>query len=121
MGSPVSAVVADLYMEFLEELALRTAPTKPCLWKRYVDDTCCIVKKGTVEELLTHLNSVRPLIRFTVEVEKDEKLPDDSLEKDDGSLDVTVYRKPTHTDQYLDFHSHHRSTPGQEGNGQVLV
>ena len=29
MGSPVSAVVADLYMEFFEELALRTAPTKP--------------------------------------------------------------------------------------------
>ena len=26
MGSPISAVVADLYMEFFEELALRTAP-----------------------------------------------------------------------------------------------
>ena len=74
MGSPVSAVVADLYMDFFEELALRTAPTKPRLWKRYVDDTCCIVKKGTVEELLTHLNSVRPSIRFTVEVEKDGRL-----------------------------------------------
>ena len=31
MGSPISAVVADLYMEFFEELALRTAPTKPRL------------------------------------------------------------------------------------------
>ena len=28
MGSPVSAVVADLYMEFFEELTLKTAPTK---------------------------------------------------------------------------------------------
>ena len=27
--------------------------------------------------------------------------------RDAGSLDVTVYRKPTHTDRYLDFHSHH--------------
>ena len=75
MGSPISAVVANLYMEFFEELALRSAPAKPRLfWKRHVDDTCCIVKKGTVEGLLDHLNSVRPSIGFTVEV-KDGGLP----------------------------------------------
>ena len=51
MRSPVSAAVADLFMEFFEELALRTAPTKPRLWKRYAHDTCCIMKKGTMDEL----------------------------------------------------------------------
>ena len=35
MGSPVSAVVANPYMEFFEELALEMAPTRPRLWKRY--------------------------------------------------------------------------------------
>ena len=75
MGSPVSAVVANLYMEFFKELALRYAPAKPRLWKRYVDDTCCIVKRGTAEGLLDHLNSVRPFIRFIVGVEKDGGLP----------------------------------------------
>ena len=112
MGSPVSAVVANLYMEFFEELALKSAPSKPRLWKTYVDDTCCIVKKGTVEGLLSHLNSVRPSIGFTVEVEREGSLPflDTLLQRrDDGSLDVTVYRKPTHTDRYLDFQSHHPS------------
>ena len=112
MGFPVSAVVANLYMEFFEELALKAAPSKPRLWKRYVDDTCCIVKKGTVEGLLSHLNSVRPSIRFTVEEEREGSLPflDTLLQRrDDGSLDVTVYRKPTHTYRYLDFQSHHPS------------
>ena len=47
MGSPVSAVVANLYMEFFEDLALASAPKRPRMWKRYVDDTCCIVQRGT--------------------------------------------------------------------------
>ena len=58
MGSPVSAVVVNLYMEFFEELALNTTPVEPHLWKRYVDNTCCILKNGEVEGLLDHLNSV---------------------------------------------------------------
>ena len=58
MGSPVSPIVADLYMEFFEDIALHTAPNRPRLWKRYVDDTCCIVKKGEVDQPLQHLVSV---------------------------------------------------------------
>ena len=35
MGSPVSPIVANLYMEYLEHKALSTAPTPPRLWCRY--------------------------------------------------------------------------------------
>ena len=103
-------MVANLYMEFFEELALETAPTRPRLWKRYVDDTFCILRKGSTEKLLHHLNGVRPTIKFTVEQEEDGTLPFlDTLlrRREDGSLDVSVYRKPTHTDRYLHFESHH--------------
>ena len=110
MGSPVSAVVANLYVEHFEQIALGTAKNRPRIWKRYVDDTFCIVKAGEVDELLSHINSIRPSIKFTVEVEKDGCLPflDTLLTRNhDGSLAITVYRKPTHTDRYLHFNSHH--------------
>ena len=110
MGALVSAVVANLYMEFFEELALRSAPVRPRLWKQYVDDTYCIAKRNTVEGLLNHLNSIRPLIQFTLELEKDGSLPflDTHLRRrKDGTLNITVYRKTTHTDLYLNFKSHH--------------
>ena len=109
MCSPVSAMVANLYVEFFEELALETAPTRPRLWKRYVDDTFCILRKGSTKELLHHLNGVRPTIKFTVEQEEDGTLPFlDMLlrRREDGSLNISVYRKPMHTDQYLHFESH---------------
>ena len=110
MGSPVSAVVANLYMEFFEELAVRTAPARPRIWKRYVDDTFTLVKKGDVDELLVHLNSIRPSIKLTTELEEGGSIPflDTRVtRKVDGKLDVTVYCKPTHTDRYLHFSSHH--------------
>ena len=37
MGSPISPIVANLYVEYFEQKALNTAST-PRLWCRYVDD-----------------------------------------------------------------------------------
>ena len=64
-----------MYMEFFEELALQLAPSRPRFWKRYVDDTCCIMEKDEVEPSLNHLNSVRTTIKFTLELERDGSLP----------------------------------------------
>ena len=36
MGSPVSAVIANLVMEDIEHRALTTAPVSPSFWKRFV-------------------------------------------------------------------------------------
>ena len=38
MGSPVSPIVANLFMEAFESKALSSYPTPPCFWGRYVDD-----------------------------------------------------------------------------------
>ena len=114
MGSPVSPLVANLFMEHLEERLLDTAPVelKPRLWKRYVDDILEVVKKTAVEEFTDFLNKLDESgsIKFTYEMELDGKLPFLDLlitRKDTGEVKLQIYRKPTHTDQYLIFSSHH--------------
>ena len=95
---------------------LRTKSSKHCsppprFWHRYVDDTFVIHKGANQQGFLQHINSVDPAIRFTVEDNKEDgSIPFlDTIVKPevDGSLSITVYRKPTHTDQYLQCDSHH--------------
>ena len=110
MGSPVSAVIANLVMEDIEHRALTTAPVSPSFWKRFVDDVISAVSQDEIVVLLQHLNSIEPSIQFTVERETDGKLPflDTCVQRTtDGKLETVVYRKPTHTDKYLSFNSHH--------------
>ena len=52
MGSPISPVVANLYMEDLETKALQTAQNPPSFWRRFVDDTLTILKSSNTDEFL---------------------------------------------------------------------
>ena len=74
MGSPVSAVIANLYMESFEEQAITTSSYEPRIWKRYVDDTFTILDRENVDDFLQHLDNRQPFIQFTMETEKDKKL-----------------------------------------------
>ena len=48
MGSPVSAIVANLCMQVIEEPAIKSATTPPKIWKRFVDDSFAIINKNAV-------------------------------------------------------------------------
>ena len=75
-----------------------------------MDDTFTILDRENVDDFLQYLNNHQPSIRFTMETEKDNKLAflDTAvLREPDGRLTTSVYRKPTHTDQYLAYDSHH--------------
>ena len=87
-----------------------STPVKPFFWKRYVDDVISAVSGNEAERLLSHLNSVEPSIQFTLEREKDRNLPFLDLNVSrgvQGNLETSVYRKPTHTDKYLEVDAHH--------------
>ena len=111
MGSPVSPVVANLYMEFFEHRALTSAVDHCSLWRRYVDDTFVILQQSHREEFLQHINSMDASIQFTTEEAKqDGSMPFLATlvtPQDDGTLTTSVYRKPTHADLYLQWDSHH--------------
>ena len=73
-----------------EELALESAPSRSRLWKQYVDDTCCILRKGDMDRFLHHLNSICPTIKFTME-EEGGSLPFLDMRvtrKEDGKLEI---------------------------------
>ena len=112
MGSPLSPVKADFFMEDFEEKALNQATLKPTCWYRYVDDTFVIWPHGkeNLTEFLEHLSGLHKNIYFTMEIEEDGHLPFldiDIYRKTDGSLGHKVYRKPTHTNLHLHQLSHH--------------
>ena len=111
MGSPLSPIVGNIYMEHFETKALKRAPHPPGLWKRFVDDTFVILDTTYKEEFFQHINGIEEKIQFTAEnTTADGSLPFlDTLvtAKGDGSLSTSIYRKPTHTNQYLQWDSHH--------------
>ena len=99
MGSPVSPIVANLFMEDLENKALATSSHPPSLWKRFVDDTFIIIKKSHKDSLLKHLNSIDNYIKFTCEESREDGsipfLDILIIPEKEGRLTTTVYRKPT--------------------------
>ena len=112
MGSPLSFVVANLYMEYFGKKELDSYPLKPREWKRFIDDTNFIWthERENLYDFLKHMNSQSNHIKFTMEIQENNCLPFLGVlitKREDGSLSHQVYRKKTHTDRYVHASSHH--------------
>ena len=70
-----------------------------------------IIKKSHKNALLEHINSIDNNIKFTCEESRDDSsipfLDIPIIPEEDGRLNTTIYRKPTHTDLFLQWDSHH--------------
>ena len=103
-------------MEEFEVKALQSFPNPPSLWLRSVDNTFVINNVEHSQDLLQHINNQDPHIQFTVEPTQQGSLPFlDTLVtiQPDNTFSTSVYRKPTHTDQYLHWDSNHHITAKQ--------
>jgi hypothetical protein len=77
MGSPLSTVVANVYMEDYEKEALESALLNPCCWFRYVGNNFVIWPHGSdkLKDVLHHLKRVHQSIHFTMETESESHSP----------------------------------------------
>lgn len=107
MGSPLSPLMAEIFMNCFEEELFTSEHTLTSLvqfWSRYVDDVFC-VWLGDDEQLnqfLMYLNSFNQKIQFTMEAGKDQlNYLDLSIKKHRNKLEFEIYRKPTQTDTII--------------------
>jgi len=115
IGKSISKPLAGIYMHWFERTYVfndnNQFKDNIVFWKRQVDDIF-FVWKGSKEELelfVWLLNGVEYRVQFTLEVEKEGFLPvlHVGLMKAGGKLVTRIYRKPTHTQQYINWNSNH--------------
>ena len=62
MGSPLGPVLAGIFMAELETRIIPTLGNMDLDWKMFVDDTIDYVKNGSIDIILSNLNSFHPNI-----------------------------------------------------------
>ena len=96
MDNPInSPVVANLCVEEIKESAISAPCVAQKVWRCYVDDSFCIIKKA----FHNILNSLDPHISFTIEPENSGQILflDTLVSCHNGTICVGVYRKLIYT------------------------
>ena len=114
MGSSLSPILGNVYLEKLEDEAIRTFDPKPLKFLRYVDDIYIEWPENirSIDEFQAHFNRQSEVTKFTIEREKDQELPylDVLVKRKNNKLTTEVYRKPTDSGLYLQYDSSHPYT-----------
>ena len=115
MGTKMAPAYANIFMDELEQKIISNLPTKPLMWKRYIDDIIAVWSDpiDNVKKVLEGLNLVHDTIKFTSEVSS-EKIIFLDLEiykgrrfHKTGHFDIQPHFKETNRFQYLHFNSSH--------------
>lgn len=129
MGNPLSPFVADVVMGNLETLLVKQIASFPRWWARYVDDILSVFNQKTfdINEFLNNINKVIPSIQFTMEIEKEGKIPflDLEVSRVDNEIKFDIYRKESNNNQFIIASSNHsfqhKSAAFQSGVHRLLT
>ena len=111
MGLPLRPTLANLFLVDYESKWLKECPVQfaPEYYRRYVDDIFLLVKaKDHSKKFFRYMSSRHRNIKFTCEEGNDNKISflDISITRTENKFTMSIFRKKTFSEVYLNFHSH---------------
>lgn len=105
MGLPLSAPLANLVMEELENLIIPKLPFNIPFYKRYVDDIITAIPKNQIQQTLKIFNTYHPRLQFTIEIETKSCISflDILLIRNNNQIKIKWYRKKIASERFLNF------------------
>ena len=107
MGSRLSPGLANIFCHMMEKQIIeKYLNNEIAMYKRYVDDIFCIIKKGEAERILNEMNNFNPSLKFTIEkMVKNKLIFLDTVVymNSDNVLQLKKYNKQTASDVVLNF------------------
>jgi len=117
MGSPLSSITADIVMQELETMVLRSVNFPIPIHYRYVDNILMAVPYDKVNYILNAFNNFHPRLQFTLEVGGKKINFLDTIILDQNRLKIDWYHKPMFSGRFLNYWSQH---PLSQKRGTIL-
>ena len=110
MGGCVSPTLANIFLSLHEQNWIQNCPLefRPVYYRRYVDDTFILFKSQShITKFLNYLNQQHSQIKFTHEIEIDNRLPflDVLVCKNNNGFATSLFRKQTFTGLAMKYNS----------------
>ena len=113
MGSPISSTVTEIYLQYIEEIYVKQwLDSKEIIYyKRYVDAILIIYDQNRMNEqtILHQINTIDKNLQFKITTQENNTINylDISLCRNNSSIDINIFRKPTGTHTTIHFTSNH--------------
>jgi len=112
MGAPSSGLIAELFIQNLEDTHLTQISNKHITaYFRYADDILIIYdsRHSDIKNIQDDFNTLHPNMTFTAETETNNQINflDITIHKTPTKWTTSIYRKPTFTDSIIPYTSNH--------------